>query len=160
MIVKREIVINAGLEACWSVLGKDFANAHKWASAIKHSRGSGDSFNGAACSIRGCELKGMGSLKEKLLEYSDDKHALKYEVVEGLPDMITKGTNSWSLIPVEQHKTRLIMEMDLTLGSFLGKIMQPIMKIQMGNMGTRFLEEFKYYLEKGTPHPRKIKSLS
>lgn len=159
MIIKKETTIHSGIEKCWDVLGKDFANAYKWASAIKHSAGSGDNFNGSSCSNRGCNVKGMGVLKEKLLDYSDDAHSLKYEIIEGLPSMVKKGTNSWSLVSVGTNKTKLTMEMNMDISGFLGTIMKPMMKMQMGGMGNQFLEEFKYYVEKGNPHPRKIKTL-
>ena len=159
MIIKKETTIHSDIEKCWDVLGKDFANAHKWASSIKHSEGSGESFNGATCSNRGCDVKGIGALKEKLLNYSDDTHSLKYEIIEGLPSMVKKGTNRWSLALVATNKTKLTMEMDMTFSGFLGTIMKPMMKMQMGGMGNQFLEEFKYYVEKGNPHPRKIKAL-
>lgn len=158
MVIKKETTIHSDIEKCWDVLGKDFANANKWASAIKHSEGSGDSFNGASCSNRGCDVKGMGALKEKLLNYSDDTHSLKYEIIEGLPSMVKKGTNSWSLVSIGTNKTKLTMEMEMNISGFFGTIMKPMMKMQMGGMGNQFLEEFKYYVEKGNPHPRKIKA--
>lgn len=159
MTIKKETTIHADIEKCWDVLGKDFANAHKWASAIKHSEGSGESFNGASCSNRGCDVKGMGALKEKLLSYSDNTHSLEYEIIDGLPSMVKKGTNSWSLASVGTNKTKLTMEMNMDISGFIGTIMKPMMKMQMGGMGKQFLEEFKYYVEKGNPHPRKIKAL-
>ncbi|MFI1773328.1 SRPBCC family protein [Thalassobellus citreus] len=155
MIIKKETIIHSNIEKCWNVLGKNFANAHEWASAIKHSEGSGDSFSGASCSNRKCEVKKMGHLNEKLLNYSNDTHSLKYEIIEGLPKMIKKATNSWSLSALDTNKSKLTMEMDMNISGFLGTLMKPIMKIQMGNMGNVFLEEFKYYVEKGKPHPRK-----
>lgn len=48
--------------------------------------------------------------------------------------------------------------MDLVIGGFIGTIMKPMMKMQMSGMGNQFLEEFKYYVEKGNPHPRKLKA--
>jgi len=159
MIIKKETTIHSDIEKCWDVLGKDFANAHKWASAIKHSEGSGDSFNGASCSTRGCDIKGMGALKEKLLNYSDNTHSLKYEIIEGLPTMVKKGTNSWSLTSIDSDKTKLTMHKDMDISGFLGTIMKPMIKMQMGSMGNQFLEEFKYYVEEGNPHPRKLKAL-
>ncbi|MBL4707549.1 MAG: hypothetical protein JKY48_03815 [Flavobacteriales bacterium] len=49
------------------------------------------------------------------------------------------------------------MEMNIDISGFLGTIMKPMMKMQMAGMGNQFLEKFKYYVEKGSPHPRKIK---
>lgn len=159
MKIKKETIINSDIEKCWNVLGKDFENAYKWASAIKHSEGSGKSFHGASCSTRSCDVKGMGSLKETLLNYSDITHSLRYEISAGLPTVIKKGTNSWSLFPIGTSEAKLTMEFDIEISGFMGTMMKPMLKRQMGNMGNKFLEEFKYYVEKGNPHPRKIKSM-
>ncbi|MCP4458286.1 MAG: SRPBCC family protein [Cytophagales bacterium] len=159
MIIKKEIIINSDIEKSWSVLGKNFANVDRWASAIKISEGSGESFSGSTCSTRGCDVKGMESIKEKLLNYSDDTHSLKYEIIEGLPSMVKKGTNSWSLESIASNETKLTMEMNMDIRGFIGTLMKPMMKMQMGGMGNKFLEEFKFYVEKGNPHPRKIKAI-
>ena len=159
MVIKKEIIIHSDIEKCWNVLGKDFANVHKWASVVKHSEGSGDSFNGASCSERGCNVKGMGALKEKLINYSDDTHSFKYEITEGLPSMAKEGTSSWKLTTISTDKTNLMMEMNMDISGFIGTIMKPLMKMKMGSMVNQLLEEFKYYVEKGSPHPRKIKTL-
>ncbi len=156
MIIKKEITIDSDIDSCWDVLGKDFANPYKWASSIQHSEGTGNGFNGAPCSDRACDVQGMGALKEKLLVYSDVTHSLKYEIIEGLPSIVKKGTNSWSLSTKEDNRTTLTMEMYFDNSSFIGTLMKPIMKFQMSRMAHLFLEEFKYYLEKGTPHPRKF----
>lgn len=159
MIIKKEIIVNANIGKCWIVLGKEFSKAYKWASAIKHSEGSGDSFNGSSCSTRGCDVKGMGALKEKLLQYSDEAHSLKYEIIEGMPSMVTKGTNNWKLLSIDPKRTKLTMEMNMEISGFIGAIMKPMMKIQMNGMGKQLTEEFKYYVENGKPHPRKIKAI-
>ncbi len=159
MKIYKEIVINSNIDKCWNVLGKEFANAYKWASAIKHSEGGGESFNGSSCSTRGCEVKGMGALKEKLLQFSDETHSLTYQIVEGMPSMVRKGTNSWKLFTIDANKTKLTMEMNMEIGGIIGTIMKPMMRMQMNNMGKQLTEEFKFYVENGKPHPRKIKAM-
>ena len=64
MKIYKEIIINSTIDKCWHILGDEFANAYKWATAINHSEGNGVDFNGASCSERACNIKGMGSLKE------------------------------------------------------------------------------------------------
>lgn len=158
MLIKKEIIVNATIEECWKVLGTDFSDAYKWASAINHSEGVGGSFNGASCSVRGCDVNGMGVLKEKLLHFSNESHSLSYQIIEGMPSMVKKGTNSWKLVSLKPYQTRLTMDMEIEMGGFVGTIMKPIMKMQMGTMGNQLTEEFKYYVEEGKPHPRKLKA--
>lgn len=158
MIIEKEIIINKGIETAWQVLGPQFADAYKWASAVNHSEGKGPGIHGATCSERGCSTS-IGKLKEKILQYSDGNHLLSYQAVEGMPSMIKQATNTWQLSSIGQHTTKLQIEMKFLIGGFLGIMMKPIMRMQLSKMGKEMTEEFKYYVENGQPHPRKVKAM-
>lgn len=159
MIIEKKIIIDKSIADAWKVLGTDFANAHIWASPLTHSNGSGSAFNGSECNERSCDIKGMGKTREKLLEFSNDSHNLKYAVLEGMPSMVKNATNSWQLNSVGQNKTQLTMTMDIKLGGLMGFMMQPMMKMMMSKMGNTLLADYKYYVENGQPSEAKVKSL-
>lgn len=158
MVIEKEILVNKSIKDAWKVLGVDFANASKWASAVNHSEGNGEKFNGSTCSERGCSTT-MGSIKEKLYEFSNENYSLAYEVSEGMPSMVKYATNTWKLVEVGETQCKLQIKMDIRMGGFFGSLLQPIMKMQMSKMGNHLVEDFAYYVENGTPHPRKIKAL-
>ena len=158
MTIKKEIIINKSVGDAWKVLGGQFTEVDKWASAVTHSEGSGKKFNGATCSERGCSTS-MGGLKEKLTKFSNESHSLSYQIVEGMPSMVKYAENNWHLSAIGDKKSKLQMRMELEISGLLGMIMQPMMKIQMSKMGKELTEEFKYYVENGQPHPRKIKAM-
>lgn len=160
MTIEKEITINKGIEDAWLVLGHHFAEAHKWASPLKHSEAKErNNFNGSTCSERGCDIVGMGRTREKLLEYSNESYLLSYSVPEGMPSMVKYATNTWQLIPMGGDKSKLKMRMDITLGGLMGTLMQPMMKMMMGKMGNTLLSDFKYYVENGRPSEAKLKAL-
>lgn len=158
MTIEKEIIVNKSIENAWMVLGTQFADAYKWASAVNHSEGKGSGINGATCSERGCSTS-MGKLKEKILQYSDENHLLSYQVAEGMPSMVKYATNTWQLTSGERDNSKLRMRMEFQLGGFMGTIMQPMMKMMMSKMGDELVEEFKYYVENNSPHPRKVKAM-
>ena len=41
MIIEKQITIDKNIEKAWQVLGPQFAEASKWASAVSHSEGKG-----------------------------------------------------------------------------------------------------------------------
>lgn len=159
MIIEKEIVINKNIENAWQVLGHQFAEAYKWASPVNHSEGRGSNYNGASCSERGCDIAGMGKIKEKLIQYSNEKHLLSYSVPEGMPSMVKHATNTWQLTSLSNDKSKLNMRMDITLGGLMGIIMKPMMKMMMSKMSNTITDDFKYYVENGKPHPRKVKAV-
>lgn len=157
MVIEKEIIVNKNIKDAWKVLGIDFANASKWASAVNHSEGNGEKFNGSTCSERGCSTT-MGSIKEKLYEFSNENYSLAYEVAEGMPSMVKYATNTWRLVDLGNGKCKFQIKMDIRMGGFFGSLLQPIMKLQMSKMGNHLVEDFAYYVENGTPHPRKLKA--
>jgi Polyketide cyclase / dehydrase and lipid transport len=157
MTIEKEILINKNIEEAWQVLGPQFAMADQWASAVHHSQGSGAGINGSSCSERGCSTT-MWALKEKLLHYSPSDHLLSYQVAAGMPSMVKYATNTWQLSSTGSNQSRLRMIINMEIRGLLGKLMQPMMKMQMGKMGNQLVEEFKYFVENGKPHPRKIKA--
>lgn len=158
MVIEKQILINKNIRDAWKVLGIEFSTASKWASAVSHSEGSGDKFNGSACSERGCSTT-MGSIKEKLFEFSNENYSLAYEVAEGMPSMVKYATNTWKLIEVSETRCQLQIKMDIRMGGFFGSLIEPLMKMQMSKMGNHLVEDFAYYVENGQPHPRKLKTL-
>lgn len=158
-IIKQSITIDAPINKAWQILGPEFADAYKWASSVNHSEAKNNqSVNGSTCSERGCNISGMGNIKEKILSYSDTGHMLSYQVTEGMPSMVKHMTNTWKLIDLGDGKTKLEMQMEMKTGGMMGVMMKGMMRKKMTKMSNEVVEEFKYYVETGKPHPRKIKA--
>lgn len=159
--IKRVLIINAPLSKAWQVLGPEFADAYKWASSLKHSQASDQtSFNGSTCTERGCYIKGMGKTKEKLLIYSENEHTISYHVYEGMPKMVKYATNTWTLTDLGNGKTKVEINLVMKTGGMMGSMMKGMMRKKMSKLATEVIEEFTYYVENGTPHARKLKSLN
>lgn len=158
--INKEISINKSIDAAWKVLGPEFAQADKWASSVKHSEARDTKyFNGSSCTERGCEISGMGSIKEKLLKYSDTEHILSYQVYEGMPSMVKFMSNTWQLFSTGDNSCKLTMKMEMKTGGLMGVIMKPMMKMQMSSMANKIVDDFKYYVENGKPSDAKMKAL-
>ena len=160
MVIEKEVIINASIEDAWEVLGVEFADAYKWSSVIKHSEAKNrESINGSSCSERGCDISGMGIIKEKLLSFSPENHRLSYQIFEGLPSMMKYAENNWKLTPLSPNKTKLEMVLKAETQGFMGTIMTPMMKMNFSKMGNGLTRDFKYYVENGQPHSRKVKAM-
>lgn len=156
----RETTINKPINEVWDVLGNQFTDAYKWASSLNHSQGFGKpTIEGATCSNRACDIKGMGKIKESIRVLDHKNHILSYEVIEGFPSFVKSGINTWTLKAIG-NQTHLHMKCDMVLKGFVGTVMSPMMRMQMNGIFNEVVEEFKYYVEhNGTPHPRKIKAI-
>lgn len=158
MVISKEIIVHKNINDAWKILGLDFAHASKWASAVKHSEGVGDKFGASHCSERGCSTT-MGSIREKLYEFSNEEYRLAYEVAEGMPSFVKHATNTWQLLDLGENKCKLQIKMDIKMGGLFGPVLQPVMRFTMSRMGTHLVEDFAYYVENAVPHPRKLKTI-
>jgi len=157
--IDTEITISKPVHAVWEVVGNEFGNAQAWASALTHTEGSGRKLTEQVCENRICDIQGMGRIREKLLDFDPQRHTLKYEVLEGFPFFVERGVNRWTLT-AQGGSTRVQSTAEITTKGLVGRLMAPMMKMQMARLMRQSLEELKHYVETGTPHPRKAKALA
>ncbi len=157
MKITTEIVIDKPVAAVWEVVGTQFGEAYVWASVLDHTEGHGQKISGQVCESRTCDIQGMGRTLEKLTAFDPEAHALTYEVMEGFPFFVARGVNRWRLFDVA-GRTRLVSDAEIVTKGVIGALMSPMMKMQMSGMMRRTLEDLKYYVERGVPHPRKQKA--
>ena len=160
MRIETEILVDQSPQAVWAVLGDQFGEAHTWGSALLHTRGHGKPIADHVCESRSCDIKGMGRIREQLLEFDPGRFTLEYEVVEGFPFFVERGVNRWTLVPEGAQATRVRSVATITTSGAIGMVMAPMLRLQMTGLMRRLLEELKHYVEHGKPHPRKLKALA
>ena len=159
MVVEQEIVIDKGINDCWKVMGVGYTEIYRWASFVHDASGDGKpAIEGASCDIRGCNVEGMGDIEEKLTTFDPKNYAIAYTVTKGLPNMMKGARNSWRLRSLGENKTQLNMRATFETKGLMGNLMGPMMKMQFNGMLRKTVEEFKYFVEQGEPHPRKLKA--
>lgn len=152
--VNRELTINVSARQLWQVVGPEFENAYVWASTVDHSVGKGVAeFEGATCSERYCDLnaKGFSEISERLIRYSDSDMNLAYEVVEGMPKFVVSVINDWTVVPVSESQSKLVMKADFKVKGLMGGLMRGIMKSKMEKLLDQVLLDARVYSETGMP---------
>ena len=153
----QQISINAPAEKVWDILGRDFVNVGTWATAVSHSEvnASIPSVNNSPVGARTCTTS-FGKASEEFTAYDDAKRTYSFKgVFES--KMFTNVTSSAQVESVNESTsvTKLTPEVELT---FLGKLMYPIIKMQLNKSIVQALEDLKYYVENGKPSPAKLAS--
>lgn len=155
----KQIIIDKPTNEVWEVLGNQFGQAHKWASGINHSESFGEpKIKDAHCNNRACELP-SGKIKEVIRQFDSNNHILEYEVIEGFPFFVDTGINNWELEELD-GKTKVRMHLEIKTKGFMGKIMGPMMKMQMNGLTKSVLIDFKTYVETGKPSDKKAKEIA
>ncbi len=152
MKIIKELSIDKAVEAVWEVLGNQFGEIDKWASLIRSSELSKKALTPGT--VRSTETTG-GPTKQELTDFNPEQHLISYKAIAGAP-FFAKGINAtWSLSKKQDNSTKLILDFEITFKG-IGGILSPIVRKKLGKVGDVLLEELKYYIENGQPHPRKI----
>ena len=151
MKIIKKISIGKPVEDVWEVLGNQFGEIDKWASLIKKSEVSDQKLSPGV--VRSTETTG-GPTKQELTAFIPEKHIISYKAISGTPFFFKAVRAEWSLSK-NQNNTHLTLDFEVKFKG-IGGMLSPIVKKKLGKVGDELLEEFKYYVENGKPHPRKI----
>jgi hypothetical protein len=160
MELRLEIPIDAPAHRVWDVLGEQFMRISEWAGPITAScpSGSGSPDIGA---VRSCTVAAFGpikpgAVKERLTAFDRGRMTFEYEALEeGMPAFIERAVNRWSVVPINDERSLVRTHATLTLrGPY--RLLGFLIRWQLNSGGARVLEELKYFVENGKPHPRKV----
>ena len=93
-----------------------------------------------------------------MLAYSNDEHLLSYEVTDGLPKFVIKSENTWKLSTAAEGTTNVEIRMKMQTKGFIGWLLGGVVKRKTEKLLDESVEELKYYVENGKPHPRTLKA--
>ncbi|MFT5778745.1 MAG: hypothetical protein ACI837_001701 [Crocinitomicaceae bacterium] len=155
MRIVKELVIAKPIEDVWEVLANQFGEVDKWASLIRHSEVSGVAkLPGVDYSIRKTKTT-SGDTSQELTAFNPEQHLIAYKALTGLPGIVKTINAKWDLTVKDANTTELVLDFVAEMKG-IGHIIAPIAKKKLGKVGDVLLEDFKFYIETGKPHPRKV----
>ncbi|MEZ4616350.1 MAG: SRPBCC family protein [Caldilineaceae bacterium] len=156
------ITIAAPAAKVWHVIAHEFADIGRWASAIPRSAALTDLPSPAHAVVggRACQaaIPGFSTVHEQFTYYEEDAMRFGYAAVAGLPGLIRRAENHWAVHAQSPTQSQVKIRGELEVPKYLGLLVAPLLKWQIGRAGQFTLEELKYYIEMGKPHPRKAHS--
>lgn len=159
MKIIKQLVIGKPIEEVWDVLGNQFGEIDRWASLIHKSEMSGEpTIPGLSHSIRSTETTG-GPTKQQLTAFNPNKHTIAYKAIAGTPVFFKSVNAEWSLVKKDDNITGLTLDFEVQFKG-LGFLLMPLVKIKLGKVGDELLDDFKFYVETGKPHNRKLEAVA
>ena len=159
MKIIKQLTINKPIEDVWDVLGNQFGEIDKWASLIHQSEMSGEStIPGMLHSIRSTETTG-GPTKQELTVFNADEYTIAYKAIAGTPGFFKSVNAEWSLVEKDDNITGLTLDFEVQFKG-LGILLSPVVKMKLGKVGDELLDDFKFYVENGKPHARKLEAVA
>lgn len=162
----KKITVDASTDKVWEIFAHGFNDAYKWMASVPHSfaQSNGEAFNGAQSDGRVCELtykKSGLKASEQFLAYNEAKQTatVRIDFVDTPRVFPVKfNTLDFSLRPLADGKSEMTWKFRSDI-KWYGYLIWPIIRLGFGSFVWQIMEELKFYVENGTPHPRKITAI-
>ncbi|MEL6106528.1 MAG: SRPBCC family protein [Planctomycetota bacterium] len=154
--ITQRIPISATPERVWSILGRDFGGLEKWASAIQTAELTKLANGGTQ---RHCQTS-MGVVKESVTIYDEAAKELAYQVIDGLPSVVSTATNHWDVVSSGEGGSIVTMQLHLEMHPNTPASVAASVRDGLLGMTRGIGEELAYFANHGQPHPRKLASVS
>ncbi len=145
-----QIELDIPAEQAWVAIGEKFGETGQWTSLLDSSFMEGELAPGGC---RVCLQKNK-KLTEEITKFDPENMELKYELVMGRPPIVKSAGNSWSITPLDPRRCQVSMCPHITM-KWWAVILTPLLWFGLNTSLPKVLEEFKYWAETGTVHPRK-----
>ncbi len=150
----KQVELNVPTEKVWDILAHNYENVGEWATIIPESapRKEHGKLVGRMCSST------YGDVREMITHWDEENLTYSYEA-DGLPSMFKSGKNIWKIEPINEQRSRVKMTLRMEMNPLPGLFMGWMIKSKMGKDLDGFMEDLRHFAEKGTPHPKKLKSV-
>ncbi len=158
--------VEASADEVWKVFAHGFNDAYKWMASVPNSyaQSNGQLFEGAHSDGRVCELttkpKGIKASEQFLAYNEEDKTAtVKIDFVD-TPAVfpVRFNTLDFSIRDVGENQSEMTWKFQSHI-KLLAIFTWPALRKGFSTFVGEIMEELKYYVENGTPHPRKVKKM-
>jgi Polyketide cyclase / dehydrase and lipid transport len=175
--LSRQIVVSAPADAVWQVIGSGFDRIGDWATAIPASTAistppasrapagltgtAAPELVGAPAAGRVCTtgIRLVPQVTETLVAYDEANRTLTYEAT-GMPGFVTTARNTWTVTPLGGRRCRVTLDARFDTRGLLGAIARRLLLWRVGRTSRHLAEDLRYYVEHGTPSPRKQRQLA
>ena len=103
-------------------------------------------------------VPGFADIQETFTSYDESSMHFAYQATEGRPWFLKRAENHWVVRALGPETCEVDTRAEVDLPLLPGLFLAQLLKLQMGRVGVRSLEELKYYVEQHQVHPRKRKA--
>lgn len=157
MKVRKSMQINAPAGVVWQIVAHEFEDVGKWASDVEHSQKTPDLnlLDGADVSGRVCSSQ-YGDISENFIHFDEAGMTFTYDAEgDAVPFFIKRTTNTWTVEAIGEQACMVSFQPEATFVPVIAMLVYLPMRIFMGTVLKKTLEELKHYVETGEVHPRK-----
>ncbi|OLB66899.1 MAG: hypothetical protein AUI10_01475 [Actinobacteria bacterium 13_2_20CM_2_72_6] len=163
--LSTDLIVAAPADAVWDVIAHRFDRIGDWATAIPASTAlppptTGPPPTAAPVAGRVCQtgVRLAPRVTETLIAYDEGQRTLTYRA-SGLPAFVTMARNTWTVSPLDPHRSRVSLRARFDTRGVLGLIGRWAILAQVRRTSRHLAEDLRHYVETGAPSPRKQRQL-
>ena len=163
-LLTSHIIVAASAEAVWEVVAHRFDRIGDWATVIPSSIATMEP-SGVDAPVAGrvCHtgLRQAPEVTETIVAYNDTDgtgdtgRMLTYQATAGMPAFVTMARNTWRVTALDSARSEVTFTAQVEVRGPLGRLAWWVLLLQVHHAGRHLLADLKYYVEHGTPSPRK-----
>jgi uncharacterized protein YndB with AHSA1/START domain len=159
----NEVVIDAPADVVWQVIAHQFDRIGDWATAIPASTALKRAPSVADAPVPGrvchTDVRLVPTVTETIVGYDKANRTLTYEATDGMPAFVMRARNRWQVTALGDTRARVAVHAQVDVRGPLGAVARWWLLAQVARGGRHLLDDLKYYIEQGTPSPRKQRRL-
>ncbi len=154
--------IAATADELWRVLGEEFAEVGRWASAVDTSAaitGEGRAGPDPAAAGRTCQVAGFGETEETLVLFDRQHRRLAYTATaQRIPSFVRGLRNEWSIDEIDPGTSEVTSHVTAEVTGILGVVIAPLLRRKLSSTLRTSLEDLRAYAENGLVSEAKRKA--
>jgi hypothetical protein len=166
-------IVAAPADLVWQAIGRRFDRIGDWATAIPSSTAlpkdhtpfrSGlpaapidlDKAVDAPVTGRVCHtgIRLVPQITETLTAYDDTNRTVTYQASSGMPAFVTLARNTWTVTPLDTHRSRVSMRAQFDTRGLLGLLGRRAILARTRNASRHLADDLRHYLETMLPVER------
>jgi hypothetical protein len=157
-LLTSHMIVTAPAGSAWEVVAHRFDQIGEWATVIPSSAATAEP-SGVDAPVAGrvCRtgLRQAPEVTETIVAYDDTARTLTYEATAGMPGFLTMARNTWRVTALDSVRSEVTFTAQVEVRGLLGRLAWWVLLLQVHRTGRHLLADLKYYVEHGTPSPRK-----
>lgn len=137
----------------WNIIGPDFINISYWARGILKSwknESAPRQFENTPAGGRFCEIKGFGTMDEKIIHYDPEKMEISWSAfTPKLPGFVKNLQNEVKVERIDDKSSRASVNISADLSGVRGLFLGSVLKKNFTKQMQAFLKDWKTYAETG-----------
>ena len=160
----KKMTINKPIHEVWKIWAEEFDKAQDWMAVVTRSfeKKEGNKTEGSPMIGRVCEFSAKANgpkVLEDILVFDEQNYRMNIKVVPQNVSLPLKyNLLKSSLKKVSDQQTDITLDINPVIG-WKGYFLYPLLKGGLSKSFNELLEELKFFVENGKPHPRKVSKL-